>query len=123
MSPGKYALITGGSRGSAGDRPEAGATGRPHRHQLCGNEAAAKRRWPGAAAGADGFIIQADVTTGDIHRLFNTVQAEFGKLDIFVSNPARDPTSAPPLTLHRNSGDGVRPQANAFSGRAPPVNC
>ena len=39
------------------------------------------------ANGSDGFIIQADVSKpDDIRRMFNTVQAEFGSLDVFVSN-------------------------------------
>ena len=37
--------------------------------------------------GADGFVVQADASRPeDNSRMFNQVQAEFGKLDIFVSN-------------------------------------
>ena len=39
------------------------------------------------ARGADGCVIQADVTRpGEITRMFDVVKSEFGKLDIFVRN-------------------------------------
>jgi NAD(P)-dependent dehydrogenase (short-subunit alcohol dehydrogenase family) len=86
---GKHALITGSSRGIgrgiALKLAEQGVRIGVHYFQ---NEAAAndtlaevRRR------GSDGFILQADVMQLDnISDMFSKVKAEFGKLDIFVSN-------------------------------------
>jgi enoyl-[acyl-carrier protein] reductase III len=68
--------------------------------------------------GADGFIIQADVLRpDDIRHLFNTVQAEFGSLDIFVSNARPEvPTFFyPPLDITLEQWDmAFDSQAKAF---------
>jgi NAD(P)-dependent dehydrogenase (short-subunit alcohol dehydrogenase family) len=86
---GKYALITGSSRGIgrgialklAGD----GVNVAVHYYQ---NEAAALDTLAQVRErGADGFAVQADVLDPkQITRMFGKVNAEFGKLDIFVSN-------------------------------------
>lgn len=86
---GKHALITGSSRGIgrgiALKLAELGARVAVHYYQ---NEAAANETLAQVRAyGSDGFIIQADVSQpDDIRHLFRTVEAEFGKLDIFVNN-------------------------------------
>lgn len=85
----KCALITGGSRGIgqgiALKLAENGARVAVHYYQ---NEAAANDTLARVrACGSDGFIVQADVSRpDDIRHLFRTVEAEFGTLDIFVSN-------------------------------------
>ncbi len=86
---GKTALITGSSRGIgrgiALKLAEMGARVAVHYYQ---NEAAANDTLDKLrACGSDGFIIQADVSQpNDIRHLFRTVEAQFGTLDIFVSN-------------------------------------
>jgi enoyl-[acyl-carrier protein] reductase III len=86
---GKYALITGSSRGIgrgiALKLAESGAKIAIHYYQ---NEAAARDTLAKIqAGGSDGFVVQADVSRSeDISRMFSQVRAEFGKLDIFVSN-------------------------------------
>jgi NAD(P)-dependent dehydrogenase (short-subunit alcohol dehydrogenase family) len=86
---GKHALITGSSRGIgrgiALKLAEKGAKVAIHYYQ---NEAAA---WETLAKvrehGSDGLVLQADVLRpDDIRRMFNEVRAEFGSLDIVVSN-------------------------------------
>lgn len=86
---GKHALITGSSRGIgrgiALKLAEHGVKIAVHYYQ---NEPAAndtlaeiRRR------GSDGLILQADVTRPEqITSMFSTVQKQFGKLDVFVSN-------------------------------------
>ena len=70
------------------------------------------------AAGADGFLIQADVSQpDDIRHLFTTVQAEFGTLDIFVSNARPEVASFfyPPLEITLEQWDtAIDSQAKAF---------
>src|SRR5688572_6480878 len=86
---GKHALITGSSRGIgrgiALKLAQEGARVAIHYYQ---NKAAAQDTLTQARDhGSEGFIIQADVSQpDDIRHLFRTVQAEFGSLDIFVSN-------------------------------------
>lgn len=86
---GKYAMITGSSRGIgrgiALKLAELGANVAVHYYQ---NEAAANDTLAQIRAhGAEGFIIQADVSEpDDIRHMFRSVEAEFGTLDIFVSN-------------------------------------
>ncbi len=86
---GKHALITGGSRGIgrgiALKLAEDGVKAAIHyyRNEAAANDTLAKVR----ERGADGFIVQADVSrTEDVSRMFKQVRSEFGKLDIFVSN-------------------------------------
>jgi enoyl-[acyl-carrier protein] reductase III len=86
---GKHALITGSSRGIgrgiALKLAEQGARVAVHYYQ---NEAAASDTLAQVRArGSEGFIVQADVSKPEeIRRMFSAVQAEFGTLDIFVSN-------------------------------------
>ena len=101
---GKSALITGSSRGIgrgiALKLAEHGVKTAIHYYtqEEAANDTLAKVR----ACGADGFVVQADVTRPeDIRRLFDRVQREFGSLDIFVSN-ARPELAAfyrPPMDL------------------------
>jgi NAD(P)-dependent dehydrogenase (short-subunit alcohol dehydrogenase family) len=90
MQPnGKHALITGSSRGIgrgiALKLAENGANVAINYYQ---NEPAAQSTLAEVRElGADGFIIQADISRPeDITRLFKQVEVEFGALDIFVSN-------------------------------------
>jgi enoyl-[acyl-carrier protein] reductase III len=117
---GKYALITGSSRGIgrgiALKLAEMGARVAIHYYQ---NEAAANDTLAGVRAhGSDGFIVQADVSRpDDIRHLFRTVQAEFGTLDIFVSNARPEvPTFFyPPLEITLEQWDmAFDSQAKAF---------
>ena len=86
---GKSALITGSSRGIgrgiALKLAEHGVKTAIHyfTHEEDANDTLAKVR----ASGADGFVVQADVTRPEeIRRLFDRVQQAFGTLDILVSN-------------------------------------
>src|SRR3989454_7668989 len=86
---GKYAIITGSSRGIgrgiALKLAERGARVAVHyyRNQEAAHATLEKIR----AHGSDGFIVQADVCQPDeIRRMFQQVRSEFGSLDIFVSN-------------------------------------
>ena len=85
----KRALITGGSRGIgrgiALGLAEDGVKIAIHYYQ---NESAANDTLEQVRKrGSDGFIVQADVLdTAQITDMFRKVKAEFGKLDIFVSN-------------------------------------
>jgi NAD(P)-dependent dehydrogenase (short-subunit alcohol dehydrogenase family) len=86
---GKTALITGSSRGiGRGIALKLAQGGARIAVNYVANKPAAQDTLAQVrAAGADGFIIQADVSQpDDIRHLFNTVQAEFATLDIFVSN-------------------------------------
>jgi NAD(P)-dependent dehydrogenase (short-subunit alcohol dehydrogenase family) len=86
---GKHALITGSSRGIgrgiAFKLAEQGARVAVHYYQ---NEAAAQETLATVRErGSDGLIVQADILRGEeFGRMFERVQAEFGSLDIFVSN-------------------------------------
>jgi len=101
---GKHALITGSSRGIgrgiAIKLAEHGVKTAIHYYsqEEAANDTLAQVR----ACGADGFVVQADVTRPEeIHRMFDRVQREFGTLDILVSN-ARPELSAfyrPPMDI------------------------
>lgn len=86
---GKHALVTGGSRGIgrgiALKLAEIGARVAIHYYV---NEPAAKATLEQVRKhGADGFLVQADVSRpDDVRRLFARVGQQFGTLDIFVSN-------------------------------------
>ena len=86
---GKYALITGSSRGIGRGialvLAESGVNIAVHYFQ---NEGTAKETLEQIRKrGSDGFLVQADVTRPDqITEMFGKVKTEFGKLDIFVSN-------------------------------------
>lgn len=93
---GKHALITGSSRGIgrgiALALADNGVKIAVHYYQnkSAANSTLAEIR----KRGSDGLVVQADVSRADeITHMFRAVQAEFGKLDIFVSN-ARPEVSA-----------------------------
>ncbi len=117
---GKTALITGSSRGIgrgiALKLAQAGA--RIAINYLANKTAAQATLAQVRTAGSDGFLIQADVSQpDDIQHLFTTVQAEFGHLDIFVSNARPEVTSffAPPFEITLEQWDtAVDSQAKAF---------
>ena len=85
----KYALITGSSRGIgrgiALKLAESGVRIAVHYYdnETAANDTLAKVR----SAGSEGCVVQADVSRpADIGRMFDQVRAQFGTLDIFVSN-------------------------------------
>src|SRR5881275_2952846 len=101
---GKFALITGSSRGIgrgiALKLADNGVNVAVHYYQ---NEGAASDTLAQVRErGADGFVVQADVLDAkQITQVFGKVKAEFGKLDIFVSN-ARPEAAAffyPPMEI------------------------
>ena len=97
---GKYALITGSSRGiGRGIALKLAEQGAKVAINYVRNEAAAKDTLAKVRErGSTGFIVQADICdTGQIGRMFSRVKQEFGVLDIFVSN--------------------ARPEVPAFRGR------
>ncbi len=86
---GKYALITGSSRGiGRGIALKLAEKGVKVAINYYKNEAAAKDTLAKVREhGSDGFAIQADVCRPEeISRMFGRVKTEFGKLNIFVSN-------------------------------------
>jgi enoyl-[acyl-carrier protein] reductase III len=117
---GKHALVTGASRGiGRGIALKLAAQGARVAINYYCNEAAAQATLAQIrACGGDGFIIQADVSQpDDIRHLFQTVQAEFGTLDIFVSNarPEAPTFFYPPLEISLDQWDiAVDSQAKAF---------
>src|SRR5881397_2798307 len=117
---GKCALITGSSRGIgrgiALKLAENGVAIAIHYYQ---NEGAATDTLARVRdRGSDGLVVQADVSRPEeITRMFHKVQAEFGELDIFVSN-ARPEAAAffqPPLDITLKQWDmAFDSQAKAF---------
>src|SRR6202521_401162 len=117
---GKHALITGSSRGIgrgiALKLAEHGAKIAVHYYQ---NERAANDTLGQVRKrGSDGLVLQADVTRPEqISAMFRKVQAEFGQLDIFVSN-ARPEAAAfyyPPMDITLEQWDAAfDSQAKAF---------
>src|SRR6266478_878624 len=101
---GKTALITGSSRGIgrgiALALAESGVKVAVHYFQ---NEAAAKETLEQIRQrGCDGFVVQADVMhPNQITDMFQKVKAEFGHLDVFVSNarPEASKFFQPPLDI------------------------
>ncbi|MBF2048538.1 MAG: SDR family oxidoreductase [Elainella sp. C42_A2020_010] len=89
----RFALVTGSSRGIGRaitlKLAEQGVQVAVHYYQ---NQAAAHDTLLQIQQrGADGFVVQADVSQPEaIDRLFSQVQDKFGKLDIFVSNARPD---------------------------------
>ena len=117
---GKRALITGSSRGiGRGIALKLAASGVNVAIHYYQNEAAAADTLAQVRKlGADGLVVQADVSHPEqITRMFQKVQGEFGKLDIFVSN-ARPEAAAffyPPLDITIEQWDAAfDSQAKAF---------
>lgn len=117
---GKHALVTGSSRGIgkgiALKLAENKVNVAVHYYQ---NERAARDTLAEIRKrGSDGFVVQADVSKPEqIKDMFRKVQAEFSKLDIFVSN-ARPEVPAffqPPMAITLEQWDtAVDSQAKAF---------
>lgn len=86
---GKHALVTGSSRGIgrgiALALAERGARVAVHYFE---NKTAANQTLDAVRQrGSNGFLVQGDVTRPDeVRRIFRTVEAEFQRLDVFVSN-------------------------------------
>jgi NAD(P)-dependent dehydrogenase (short-subunit alcohol dehydrogenase family) len=117
---GKHALITGSSRGIgrgiALKLAEHGAKIAVHYYQ---NEGAANDTLEQVRKrGSDGLVIQADVTRPEqITAMFRKVQAQFGSLDIFVSNarPEAPAFFQPPMDITLEQWDAaINSQAKAF---------
>lgn len=117
---GKHALITGSSRGIGRGIALKLAENRVkvavHYYQ---NEAAAKDTLAAVRKrGSEGMLVQADVSSPDeISGMFRKVKAEFGRLEIFVSN-ARPEVPAffqPPMDITLKQWDtAFDSQAKAF---------
>ncbi|HEY2944922.1 MAG TPA: SDR family oxidoreductase [Vicinamibacteria bacterium] len=116
----RSALITGSSRGIGRGIALKLAEGQVkvavHFYQ---NEAAAKETLAAVRKrGSEGLLVQADVTKPDqIRRMFGQVKAEFGQLDIFVSNarPEAPAFFKPPLDISLEQWDtALDSQAKAF---------
>ena len=116
----KHALITGSSRGiGRGIALKLAASGVKVAIHYFENEAAANDTLGQVRKrGSDGLVIQADVRRPEqIIAMFGKVQAEFGKLDIFVSNARTDlPTFyQKPLEITPEQWDmAMDSQAKAF---------
>jgi len=117
---GKYALITGSSRG-IGKRialalAESGVNVAVHYFQNQG--AAIETLGQIRKRGSDGFLVQADIMRPDqIRAMFRKLNREFGKLDIFVSNarPEAPTFYQPPLEISLKQWDtALDSQATAF---------
>jgi enoyl-[acyl-carrier protein] reductase III len=117
---GKNALITGSSRGiGRGIALKLGRMGARVAVHYYRNRAAAESTLEQLRAlGAEGMLVQADVCHPDqIRRMFQQVHAEFGSLDIFVSNARTEaPTFyEPPMELTLDKWDtAMDSQAKAF---------
>ena len=117
---GKHALITGSSRGiGRGIALKLAASGAKVAIHYFQNEAAANDTLGQVRKrGSDGLVIQADVRRPEqIIAMFGKVEAEFAKLDIFVSNARTDlPTFyQKPLEITPEQWDiAMDSQAKAF---------
>lgn len=117
---GKHALITGSSRGiGRGIALKLAANGVKVAIHYYQNEAAALDTLAQVRKrGADGLVVQADVSRPDqITKMFRKVQGEFGKLDIFVSNARPEAATFfyPPMDITLEQWDtAFDSQAKAF---------
>jgi len=117
---GKNALITGSSRGiGRGIALKLAERGvriavNYHKNEAAANDTLRKIR----ERGSDGLVISADVCRPEeITRMFRRVEAEFGKLDIFVSNARTElPTFySKPMDISLENWDAaIDSQAKAF---------
>jgi NAD(P)-dependent dehydrogenase (short-subunit alcohol dehydrogenase family) len=117
---GKYALITGSSRGiGRGIALQLAGLGVKVAINYCRNEVAANDALSKIRGlGSDGFTVQGDVCRpDDIVRMFSRAKQEFGALDIFVAN-ARPEVSEfyqPPMEITLESWQtAIDSQARAF---------
>ena len=117
---GKYALITGSSRGiGRGIALKLAEQGVKVAINYCRNEAAANDALSKVRGlGSDGFIVQGDVCRPeDISQMLSRAKQEFGALDIFVANARPEvPTFyQPPMEITLESWQtAVDSQARAF---------
>jgi NAD(P)-dependent dehydrogenase (short-subunit alcohol dehydrogenase family) len=117
---GKFALITGGSRGiGRGIALKLGAQGvRIGVHYYRNDKAAKETLTAIRQSGSDGTVLQADLTRPDqVSRLFQQVRNEFDRLDIFVSNarPEASEFFVPPLEITLEQwNSAINSQATAF---------
>src|SRR5262245_28785749 len=101
----KSALITGSSRGIGRGivtRLAEDGVKKFAIHYHTNSEAAKKTLARVRELGAEGFVIQGDVTKpADITAMFSAVRERFGSLDLFVSNARPSPATfyQPPLDL------------------------
>ena len=116
----RHALVTGGSRGiGRGISLKLADHGVHVAINYVKDEASAKATLEQVRArGADGFIVQADVSQpSQIERMFKRVRDEFGGLDVFVSN-ARPEVGAfyqPPMSIGLEQWDAaMNSQAKAL---------
>ncbi len=117
---GKYALVTGGSRGIgrgiALKLGESGAKVAVHYYQKEDQAKATLEKL--RACGSDGFVLQADVCKPEeIRRMFARVKSEFGALDIFVNNARPEVATfyEGPMTIRLDMFDfAINSQAKAF---------
>jgi enoyl-[acyl-carrier protein] reductase III len=117
---GKYALITGSSRGiGRGIALKLAASGVKVAVHYYQNEVAATETLGQIRKrGSDGVVIQADVTRPEqVSAMFRKVRSEFGKLDIFVSNARPEAATFfyPPMDITLEQWDAAfDSQAKAF---------
>jgi len=117
---GKYALVTGGSRGIgrgiALKLGESGAKVAVHYYQKEDQAKATLEKL--RACGSDGFVLQADVCKPEeIRRMIARVKSEFGALDIFVNNARPEVATfyEGPMTIRLDMFDfAINSQAKAF---------
>ena len=117
---GKYALVTGGSRGIgrgiALKLAESGAKVAVHYYQKEDHAKATLEKL--RACGSDGFVLQADVCKPEeIRRMFARVKSEFGALDIFVNNARPEVATfyEGPMSIGLDMFDfAINSQAKAF---------
>jgi NAD(P)-dependent dehydrogenase (short-subunit alcohol dehydrogenase family) len=117
---GKSALVTGGSRGIgrgiALKLAEQGARVAVHyyQHEAVAKDTIARIR----GGGADGFLVQADVTSPtDVQGMFAQIREAFGSLDVFVScaRPELATFYRPPLEINLEQWDtAMDSQGKAF---------
>src|SRR5262249_622596 len=119
---GKHALVIGSSRGIgrgiALKLAERGARVAVHYYP---NEDAAKSTLAKIReCGSDGFLVRANVCRiEEVSLIFKRVEAEFGSLDIFVSNPPRKAPAfyQPPMDIPVDKWDtAMDSQGKAFFG-------
>ena len=116
---GKYALITGSSRGiGRGIALKLAASHVKVAVHYYQNEEAAKDTLAEIRKlGSDGFVVQGDVSQPEqIEALFRRVKTEFGALDIFVSN-------ARPLEAHRQTRKRIIKRVSLHSTRVKSSAC
>jgi enoyl-[acyl-carrier protein] reductase III len=117
---GKHALITGGSRGiGRGIALKLAAQGAKIAIHYYQNETAAKDTLAKVKqCGSDGILVQGDILrTADIAKMFQKVQSEFHKLDIFIANarPEVPQFFQPPMEIPLENWDAAMDsQGKAF---------